>query len=504
MVDASACARNEQSGGRYLVALDQGTTSSRAILYRPDGHQERSASRDLACRFPQSGWVEQDPIELWEGQLDCLKEVAAGVEGRIAAIGITNQRETIVCWDRASGKPLAPAIVWQCRRSAEICRKLREEGWDEEVRARTGLLIDSYFSASKIMWLLEHHAGVADAVRTGRAAFGTVDSWLLYNLTRSDGGVHATEPSNASRTMLYNIHTRAWDPRLLERCGIGAEHLPAVRPSCGVFGTTRLGTATVPITGALGDQQASLFGQGCMRPGEAKCTFGTGAFLLLNTGTEPKTAEPGILSTVAWQVGEQFTYAIEGSIFIAGAVVQWLRDNLGIIATSADCDARASRVPDSGGLVFVPAFVGLGAPYWDEQARGIIIGLSRATTADHIARAALEAVAHQVADLIEQPSFSSLSELRIDGGMSASVVFAEILSRLTGKPVAPAPAREMTAFGAARIAALGAGIFSNMDEACRDFAPRGRAVPVVRAEGPSATAERERWRNAVARARGWL
>lgn len=456
----------------FIVAIDQGTTSSRAILYDISGKEIRSANRPVKVSCPADGWVEQDAEELWTSVRDCLKEVTASIAAKdIRAIGLTNQRETTVVWDKKSGKPLAPAIVWQCRRSSDICEALRKRGLSETVKEKTGLVIDSYFSASKIIWLLENIAGLKEKVASGQAVFGTVDSWILYRLTKEVGEpVFKTEPSNASRTMLFSLQNGSWDDELLKIAGVSKSNLAEVVPSTSHFGEALIDGVRVPITGILGDQQASLFGHGGITENAVKCTFGTGAFLLLNKGTKIPRSETGLLSTVAWKIGEhQTVFALEGSVFIAGALIQWLRDGLQIIKNSAESEALAASVASSEGVVIVPAFVGLGAPYWDEHARGTITGLTRGATKAHIARAALEAIAHQVADLTAAKEFADVKEFSIDGGMSQNKLFCQILADLTGKQIKLAPSGELTAFGAGRAAALGIGFYRDSNQVVDQF-----------------------------------
>ncbi len=443
----------------YYVALDQGTTSSRAVLYDESGTQLAIASQPLSVRFPEDGWVEQDPNEIWSTQLAALKELCADIPSEeIAAIGITNQRETVIVWDRNTGEPLAPAIVWQCRRSSEICARLRTQGYSEIVQKRTGLVLNPYFSASKILWLLENQDGLREKVEQGSAVFGTVDSWLIYQLTGANkDAIIATEPSNASRTMLFSIESALWDPELLSIFGVSEANLPTVRPSCGRFGVTEILGAQIPITGVLGDQQASLLGHGGVVENSIKCTFGTGAFLLLNTADKRRQSESGLLTTIAWQESERLSYAIEGSIFMAGALVQWLRDKLELVSSAAETEQLAGSVEHSAGVLLVPAFVGLGAPYWDDEARGAVFGLTREAGRAHIVRAALEGVAHQVADITESSEFKSVKSMRIDGGMSVNSVFVQILADFTGLSIEVAPTAEVTALGAARAAFVGLG-----------------------------------------------
>lgn len=497
--------------GRFIIALDQGTTSSRAILYDCAGKELKVAARPLAVRFPQNGWVEQDPKDIWETQSATLKEVSSGIPGGdVVAIGITNQRETLIAWDRDEGTPLAPAIVWQCRRSAEICKRLRQDGLEEKIKTTTGLVLDPYFSATKALWMIENIDGLRSKVRAGKAIFGTVDSWILYNLTRNSGKPSfCSEPSNASRTMLFSLLLNDWDADLLAIFSLTRDNLCRIQPSSSAFGVTDILGAETPITGILGDQQASLFGHGCCRASQAKCTFGTGAFLLANTGDKLLRSSTGLITTVAWDLGAQSqrNYALEGSIFIAGALIQWLRDKLGIISSSAESEAIAGQVPDSGGVIVVPAFVGFGAPHWDDKARGSIQGIQRDTSAAHIVRAALEGVAHQVADLLEAEEFRALKTLKIDGGMSANVLFCRILADLCGRTVEVAPKPEMTAFGAGRMAALGAGVFGSLEDSLKKFVTdnggQGDITYSPDGESEGVKAMRLKWKEGVKRSRHW-
>lgn len=438
----------------HVIALDQGTTSSRAILYDRSGQEIAIAQRPLAISCPQDGFVEQNPEEILETQLDALNEVAALLpQGAVSALGITNQRETVICWDRTTGKALFPAIVWQCRRSGPICRALREGGHSERIRQKTGLVLDPYFSASKIQWLMENHPGLRSLTEKGQIAFGTVDSWLVYNLTGGkNGGQLLTESSNASRTMLFNIREGVWDQELLDLFNVDRRCLPEIRRSAGDFGLATFGKGRAPIRAILGDQQASLFGHGCLQVDTLKCTFGTGAFLLMNSGEKIPASEGGLLATVAWELDGKRIYALEGAVFIAGALIQWLRDGLGIIETSSDVERLAGSVNDSKGAVIVPAFVGLGAPHWDENARGAIWGLTRDTNRAHIARAALEGVAHQVADMLELSQFRAVRYMSIDGGMSRNKLFCQILADLADVEVHVPARSELTAYGVAKLA----------------------------------------------------
>ncbi|WP_347241627.1 glycerol kinase GlpK [Thermus sp.] len=489
---------------KYLLALDQGTTSSRAILFTLEGRPVAWAKREFRQLYPRPGWVEHDPLELWETTLLAAREALrrAGVEAReVLALGITNQRETTLLWDRKTGEPLHNAIVWQDRRTASICEALREKGLEPLFRERTGLLLDPYFSGTKLMWLLENVPGLKEKARRGEVLFGTVDTWLVWKLT--GGRVHATDPTNASRTLLFNLHALAWDPELLGALGIPPSLLPEVRPSDGDFGEAlpELLGASLPIRGVLGDQQAALFGQGALAAGEGKCTYGTGAFLLLNTGERPVLSQKGLLATVAWSLGGRATYALEGSLFVAGAAVQWLRD-LGLLRESREVEALAESVEDTGGVVFVPAFAGLGAPHWDPYARGAILGLTRGTTRAHLARAALEGVAFSVRDVVlamEEEAGIRLKGLKADGGMAQNRLFLKLQADLLGVPVAVPEVTETTALGAALMAGVGAGALSPEDVAGR-FLEAERFLPAMPEERREALYRG--WREAVERAKG--
>ncbi|MCG8592410.1 MAG: glycerol kinase GlpK [Proteobacteria bacterium] len=488
---------------RYVMALDQGTTSSRAILFDEAGGVAGIAQLEFEQHFPQPGWVEHDAGEIFDSQLWAAREVlkqAGASAGDLAAIGITNQRETTVVWDRATGEPIHRAIVWQSRQTAPICDDLRARGLDEEVRARTGLLIDAYFSGTKVRFVLDAVPGAQERAERGELCFGTVDSWLLFRLT--GGRVHATEPSNASRTLLYNIHERDWDDTLLEALRVPRAMLPEVRDSSGVFGETEpefLG-GSVPIAGIAGDQQAALYGQGCTAPGLAKNTYGTGCFLLMNTGSEAPRSETGLVTTVAWSRAGEVEYALEGSIFVAGSAVQWLRDGLRIVESAAESEAAARSVEDTGGVYLVPAFVGLGAPYWDERARGVLVGITRGTSREQIVRATLESIAYQTRDVVDclsRDSGLALQALRVDGGACQNDFLMQFQADILGVPVERPPVLEVTAYGAARLAGEAVGFGS---------------ASSVAAEGtrfePSLSADRRDalyagWQRAVERAKGW-
>lgn len=454
---------------QYLLAMDQGTTSCRTIIFSSDGEMIGTAQKEFSQIFPHDGWVEHDPTEIWATQIGVAHEALAktGLDGQdIAAIGITNQRETTVVWDKNTGKPVYNAIVWQCRRTADYCDALKEQGYSEMVRAKTGLLIDSYFSATKIRWILQNVPGAMEKARKGDLLFGTVDTWLIWMLT--GGKVHATDPSNAARTMLYNIHKLCWDTELLELFDIPESMLPEVLPSSGIFGYTKpaLFGTEVPIAGVAGDQQAALFGQCCHQKGDVKNTYGTGGFMLMNTGETPVTSQNGLVTSIAWRIGNVTQYVLEGSVFVCGAAVQWLRDGLGIIRSSADTEKLANSVPDNGGVYFVPAFVGLGAPYWDPYARGSITGLTRATTKAHIVRATLEAMAYQTADVLavmEQEVNAPVRSLKVDGGASANKFLLQFQADVTGKQIVRPACIETTALGAACLAGLAVGVYDSLD-----------------------------------------
>ena len=495
---------------KYVLALDQGTTSSRAIVFDREGRILSTAQEEFPQIYPQPGWVEHDPEEIWSSQLATARQALekAGVEAsQVAAIGITNQRETTIVWDRETGEPLHNAIVWQCRRTAAMCDRLRDAGWAPPVRDKTGLVIDAYFSGTKLAWLLDEVPGLREKAQQGRALFGTVDSFLMWRL--SNGRLHITDVSNAARTMLFNIHALDWDDDILAELRIPRAMLPEVRPSSQVYGrtTAELLGAEVPLGGAAGDQQAALFGQACYAPGQAKNTYGTGCFLLLNTGEEAVASERGLLTTIAWQRGEggPVTYALEGSVFVAGAAIQWLRDGLGIIAHAAESESLAGEVADTGGVYFVPAFVGLGAPYWDAYARGTIVGMTRGTDRRHLARAALEAICYQSRDLLEAMVADSgirLQALRADGGAAANDLLMQLQADLLGVAVQRPAVTETTALGAAYLAGLAVGYWSGLDEIAAQWRVDAEFTPemgVEQREGLYAG-----WRRAVERARGWI
>ena len=491
----------------YLLSLDQGTTSSRCIIFDRKGNILFKVQREFSQIFPRDGWVEHDATEIWASQMGVAVEaiLQSGIDAsQIAALGITNQRETVVVWEKASGKPICNAIVWQCRRTAEYCDALKAQGIEPEVRARTGLLIDPYFSASKLRWILDHVEGAQKRAEKGELLFGTVDSWLIYQLT--GGKVHATDPSNAGRTMLFNIHTMEWDAEMLRLFNIPACMLPKVMPSSGVFGYTmpHLFGKSLPIAGVAGDQQAALFGQCCFDVGDAQNTYGTGGFLLMNTGEKPVTPGQGLLTSVGWQIGKEVNYVLEGSVFVCGAVIQWLRDGLGLIQSAAESEKLATQVSDSAGVYFVPAFVGLGAPYWDAYARGGIQGLTRGATRAHIVRAALESMAYQTHDVLmamKNEATLPLTTLRVDGGASANNFLLQFQSDILGIPLLRPACVETTAWGAATLAGLATGIFADKAELKREWNADREFLPQMK------DAEREKllsgWNRAVERNLRW-
>ena len=454
---------------RYIAALDQGTTSSRCILFDREQNMIGSAQRELKQLYPKPGWVEQDPMEIWSTQYSVLTEVLAqtGVAPEeLAAIGITNQRETTIVWDKNTGRPICNAIVWQCRRTAALCEELKADAaFSRYVQEHTGLLIDAYFSATKLKWILDAVEGARERARAGELLFGTVDSWLVWKLT--GGAAHVTDVTNASRTMLFDIRRLCWDEEICKRMDIPREMLPQVRDSSAVYGTTELLGAQVPISGVAGDQQAALFGQACFAPGEAKNTYGTGCFLLMNTGEQLCRSRNGLLTTIAVGLDGKVEYALEGSVFVGGAVIQWIRDGLRFIGEARDAEYYASKVPDTGGVYLVPAFTGLGAPYWDMYARGALVGITRGTTRDHIIRAAQESIAYQVwdlADAMEKDTGIPLKELNADGGASRDSFLMQFQADILNKPVCRPKIRETTALGAAYLAGLAVGFWSGREE----------------------------------------
>ena len=495
----------------YVMALDQGTTSSRAILFNRAGEIVSRAQHPFRQIYPQPGWVEHDPVEIWNTEKRALMEAvdSAHIDPKaIAALGITNQRETTIIWDRRTGEPIYNAIVWQCRRTAAISEDLKARGLGELVRQRTGLLIDAYFSGTKLRWILDHVEGAQQRAERGELCAGTVDSWLIWNLT--GGKVHVTDYSNASRTMLFNIHTLQWDEDLCRALNLPLSLLPTLCPNSQVYGTVAENLpglealAGIPIAGSAGDQPAALFGQGCFTPGEAKNTYGTGCFTLMNVGQRPVASQSGLVTSVAWSVGGKTTYALEGSVFNAGSAIQWLRDELQLIDSAPDCDRLAESVPDAGGVVLVPAFTGLGAPYWDMYARGTLVGLTRGTTRAHIARATLDAIAFQVADLVRLMNREApcpITTLRVDGGASVSDILMQTQADLLGLSVDRPAQVETTAFGAAALAGLAVGVWKDLEE----LAALRRSQHVFRPQLSWDKADQayRRWQRAVERSRAW-
>ena len=496
----------------YIAALDQGTTSSRAILFNRAGEIVSRAQHPFRQIYPQPGWVEHDPLEIWATEKRALAEVvgAAHIDPkRIAALGITNQRETTILWDRSTGQPVCNAIVWQCRRTAPLCDTLKADGLGPLVAERTGLLIDAYFSGTKIRWLLDHVPGARERAERGELCAGTVDSWLIWNLT--GGAAHVTDYSNASRTMLFNIHTLQWDEELCRALGIPASLLPEPLPNCHLYGRVAPDIpgledlAGIPICGSAGDQPAALFSQACFTPGQAKNTYGTGCFTLMNVGGEPVASQSGLVTSVAWSLGGETTYALEGSVFNGGSTIQWLRDELHLIDSAPECDRLAESVEDSGGVVVVPAFTGLGAPYWDMYARGAILGVTRGTGRAHIARAVLECIAYQVTDLMlamRQDAGCDITALRVDGGASVSDILMQLQADLLRIPVDRPRMVETTAFGAAALAGLSCGVWSDLEELTR----LRRSQRVFEPLRPQADCDRDYrlWKRAVSRASDWI
>ena len=496
----------------YVVALDQGTTSSRAILFNRAGEIVSRAQYPFRQIYPQPGWVEHDPMEIWATEKRALAEAVdtAHIDPKqIAAVGITNQRETTILWDKATGRPVYNAIVWQCRRTAATCDQLKERGLSEAVTEKTGLLIDAYFSGTKIKWILDNVPGVRERAEKGELCAGTVDSWLIWNLT--GGKVHVTDYSNASRTMLFNIHTLRWDQELCAALGIPMGLLPEPRSNSEVYGTVAADIpgleylAGIPICGSVGDQPAALFGQGCFTPGQAKNTYGTGCFTLMNVGQVPVRSQSGLVTSVGWALGGKVSYALEGSVFNAGSTIQWLRDELGLIETAPDCDRLAESVPSSGGVYVVPAFTGLGAPYWDMYARGTIVGLTRGSTKAHIARAVLDSIAFQVTDLVRAMNADApcpITTLRVDGGASVSDILMQTQADLLRLPVDRPAQVETTAFGAAALAGLAVGVWSGLEE-LEGLRRSQHLFQPQRAEADCA-ADYRQWLRAVERARSWV
>ena len=491
---------------KYILALDQGTTSSRAIVFDHSGSIVSVAQKEFPQIFPRPGWVEHDPRDIWSTQAGVAAEALtkANAPARdVAAIGITNQRETTIVWDRATGEPICNAIVWQDRRTASICDRLKARKLDRLIRRKTGLVIDAYFSATKMQWILENVKGARARAKAGGLAFGTVDSWLLWNLT--GGRVHVTDASNASRTMLYDIVKEDWSDELLEIFGVPRSMLPEVRTSSEVYGETTLLGAPVPIAGIAGDQQAALFGQACTKPGMAKNTYGTGCFMLMNTGTRPITSKRSLVTTIAWRIGDRTEYALEGSIFVAGAVVQWLRDGLQFFRSAPEIESLARSVEGTDGVYLVPAFVGLGAPHWDQYARGAIVGLTRGSTRAHIARAALEGIALQTVDVLkamEADAGIRLKELRVDGGASSNDLLMQLQADLLNVPVVRPRVAETTALGAAYLAGLAVGFWKSQADIARQWQVDKRFKPAMKA--PDRKRITAGWQRALERAKAWV
>ncbi|MBM7562802.1 glycerol kinase GlpK [Fusibacter tunisiensis] len=493
---------------QYVLALDQGTTSSRAILFNHNGEIVKTAQKEFTQHYPKSGWVEHDPMEIWGTQSGVAREVieSAGVSvAEIAALGITNQRETTVVWDRLTGKPIYNAIVWQCRRTADICDRLIADGHSEYIQDATGLVVDAYFSATKVKWILDHVTGSRERARHGELLFGTIDTWLIWNLTR--GKIHVTDFSNASRTMMFNIDTLEWDHKILELLDIPIQMLPEVKSSSEIYGFTdeqTFGGSKIPISGCAGDQQAALFGQMCFDEGAAKNTYGTGCFLLMNTGHHRVPSRNGLLTTIAWQLNGQVSYALEGSIFIAGAAVQWLRDEMMLIGKASESAYYAEKVQDTNGVYFVPAFAGLGAPYWDMYARGAIVGLTRGSNRNHIIRATLEAIAYQTRDVIEameEDSNLKLRSLRTDGGATANDFLMQFQADLLGVDVIRPAVTESTALGAAYLAGLATGFWTSLEDIKENTGTDDRFSPMI--EDETRQALYKGWKRAVKRAMKW-
>ncbi len=488
---------------KYILALDQGTTSSRAIVFNKAGTVIGIKQIPFTQIYPQPGWVEHDPLEIWKTQLDAARgalDAAQITADQIASIGITNQRETSIVWSKSTGQPVHNAIVWQCRRSASICQELKAMGYEQEIRKRTGLVLDPYFSATKLVWLFENIPGLHARAERGDLMFGTVDSWLIYKLT----GKHVTDATNASRTLMFNIHDGCWDEDILKMLKIPAAILPTVLPSSADFGftTKELFGVEIPVSGCAGDQQAALFGHACFKPGSSKNTYGTGCFALMNTGSEPVESKHNLLTTIAWDLGKGYTYALEGSVFIAGAVVQWMRDEMLILADSAESEKLARSVPDTGGVVLVPAFVGMGAPYWDPDARGAVLGLTRGTSRAHFVRAAIEAIAYQSRDLLvamERDFGGPIPFIKADGGASANSFLMQFQADILDRPVILPEVGEVTALGAAYLAGLRVGYWDSLDEVEHNWRRKREFEPEMAAE--TRTRLLERWDAAVTVAR---
>lgn len=488
---------------KYILALDQGTSSSRAIVFDHEGRICATAQKEFPQHFPKPGWVEHDPKDIWSSEASVIAEAitSMGINGlNIAGIGITNQRETTIVWDAETGEPVYNAIVWQDRRTSEYCDSLKEQNLTGFIREKTGLIIDAYFSATKIRWILENVPGARARAEAGKLRFGTVDTWLLWNLTRSE--CHMTDVSNASRTMLFNIHTLKWDEDLMKLFGIPMSMLPEVHSSSEIYGYTKttIFAHKVPVAGIAGDQQAALFGQMCTTPGSVKNTYGTGCFLLMNSGTKPITSSHNLLTTIAWKIGDTVNYALEGSIFVGGSVVQWLRDGLGIIKSSSEIESLAMTVPDNGGVYFVPALTGLGAPYWDQYAKGTICGLTRGTTAAHIARAALEGIAFETMDIVnamEHDAGIKLAELKVDGGASRNNLMMQFQADILGTKVIRPKVTETTAMGACYLAGLATGYWNSLDDIKRQWNADKVFEPLAPAE--KVLKLKEGWANAIGR-----
>ena len=493
---------------KYILALDQGTTSSRAILFDHDGKIVNIAQKEITQIYPKAGWVEHDAMEIWGTQIGVAREVIETIGIRpeaIAAIGITNQRETTVIWDKNTGKPIYNAIVWQCKRTADMCSDLKARGLEPYIRANTGLVVDAYFSATKIKWILDNVEGARQKADAGELLFGNIDTWLIWNLTR--GKVHVTDYSNASRTMLFNIKELKWDEKLLAELDIPRSILPEVMPSSKIYGYTDesvFGGTLIPIAGAAGDQQAALFGQACFEPGMAKNTYGTGCFMLMNTGSDMILSRNGLLTTIAWNVDNKLEYALEGSIFMGGATIQWLRDELKLIDEAKDSEYYATKVSDSNGVFVVPAFVGMGAPYWDMYARGAILGLNRGTNRYHIIRAALEAIAYQTRDVLEamqQDSDIALKELKVDGGAVVNNFLMQFQSDILGVPVCRPEVTETTALGAAMLAGLAVGFWNDKQELSDKWCLNRNFNPEMEVDIRNKLYKK--WQKAVSRALSW-
>ncbi len=486
---------------KYILALDQGTSSSRAIVFDHEGNICSVAQMEFTQYFPKPGWVEHNPMEIWSSEAAVIAEAITklGINGKsLAAIGITNQRETTIVWDAETGAPVYNAIVWQDRRTSAFCDELKAQGLVDKIREKTGLIIDAYFSGTKIKWILDNVPGAREKALAGQLRFGTVDSWLVWQLTR--GEVHVTDVTNASRTMLFNIHTLEWDQELLDLLGIPASMMPAVKSSSEVYGHTKttIFAHEVPIAGIAGDQQSALFGQMCIEPGSVKNTYGTGCFLLMNTGSKPILSQNNLLTTVAWKIGDCVNYALEGSIFVGGSVVQWLRDGLGIIRSSSEIEALAASVPDNGGVYFVPALTGMGAPYWDQYAHGVICGITRGTTSAHIARAALEGIAFQTMDIVhamEKDAGVPLAELKVDGGASRNNLMMQFQADILGACVVRPQVTETTAMGACYLAGLAVGYWNSLDEIKAQWQVERCFQPT----GEDMSAARKGWADAIGR-----